>query len=203
MDKSAAETMLFELAQDKKIDGKPYSFAHIKNVAVLAEKIAGICGLDSDKAYVFGLLHDIGRFFVADAHGELAVDDKHRHPIEGYLFLQKRGYRDEAKICITHAFIQHENIYSHMYTEKENQIIAQILEEKYNVYDMLIQLADEMSVMKGWCSLESRMAREAMEQGCSIEVWKKFLCLHDIKKMFDKLSGRDIYSLILGNIVFA
>lgn len=203
MDKIVAETMLFELAQGKIIDGKPYSFAHVENVAVLARNIANICGLDSDKAYVLGLLHDIGRFFVVGDHGELIVNDTHRHPIEGYLFLRKRGYSDEAKICITHAFTQHKNIYSHMYTEKENQIIAQILEEKYDVYDMLIQLADEMSVMKGWCSLESRMAREAMEHGYSSEAWEKFLCLHDIKKMFDKLSGRDIYSLILENILFA
>lgn len=203
MYKSVAEAMLFKLAQGKKIDGKPYSFAHVENVAVLARNIASICEIDSDKAYVLGLLHDIGRFFVVGEHDELIVNDKHRHPIEGYLFLKNRGYGDEARICITHAFIQHENIYSHMYSEKENQIISQVLEKEYDIYDMLIQLADEMSVMKGWCSLESRMAREAIQQGYSSDAWEKFLCLHDIKSMFDKLSRRDIYSLILENILFA
>ena len=34
---------------------------HGKGVAYVAEKIAGAAGMDADKAYVFGLLHDVGK----------------------------------------------------------------------------------------------------------------------------------------------
>jgi putative nucleotidyltransferase with HDIG domain len=35
---------------------------HSYNVAKAAEKIANICSLDSNLAYIYGLLHDIGRY---------------------------------------------------------------------------------------------------------------------------------------------
>lgn len=35
--------------------------AHSRTAAHCAEKIAAACGLDPEKAYVLGLLHDIGR----------------------------------------------------------------------------------------------------------------------------------------------
>lgn len=203
MDKVVAEKMLQELSKDKKIGGKPYSLGHVNNVAILASKVADMCGLDSEKAYILGLIHDIGRFFVVDEKDELILNDKHRHPIEGYLYLQKLGYGDEARICITHAFPERKNIYAHMYNDDEKEVIRQVLLKEYNIYDLLIQLADEMSVMNGWCSLESRFAREALEKGCKNEEWSKFLHLHNVKKMFDKLAGKDIYCLILDNILFA
>ena len=36
---------------------------HSRNVAICAQKIADACCMDSEKAYVLGLLHDIGRKF--------------------------------------------------------------------------------------------------------------------------------------------
>lgn len=203
MNESKAECILYELSQGKTIGGKPYSFGHIKHVALLASSIAKSCGLDPDKAYVFGLLHDIGRFFVIDDKGELIINDKHRHPIEGYFYLKRMGYDEEARICITHAFIGQKNIYSHLYTEIENKVIYEVLEQEYDQYDLLIQLADEMSVMNGWCTLESRLAREALENGYNYDAWERFEYLHKIKIMFDKLANIDIYSFIMHNILFA
>lgn len=203
MNRHDAQGILSELAEGKKIGGKPYSFGHVENVALLAENIADVCSLDSEKAYVFGLLHDIGRFFVVDEKKELIVKDKYRHPIEGYLYLNKIGCEEEARICITHAFLYRKNSYSNLYTKKENEIISQVLSQEYDMYDLLIQLADEMSVMKGWCTLETRLAREAMWDGYDSEAWKKFMHLHKTKKLFDELAGKDIYSLIMNNILFA
>lgn len=48
---------------------------HCKNVARVAETIAKSCKLDEDKAYILGLLHDIGR-----RNGPSAV----KHTIDGY-----------------------------------------------------------------------------------------------------------------------
>ncbi len=203
MNKQDAQNIIYELARGKKIGGKPYSFGHVENVALLAENIASACGLDPDRAYMSGLLHDIGRFFVLDENKELVLNDKYRHPIEGYIYLNKMGYDGEARVCITHAFLYRQNPYAHMYTEAENEIIARVLAQEYDTYDLLIQLADEMSVMDGWCTLETRLAREALECGYDCEAWKKFLHLHEIKKLFDELAKKDIYCLIMGNILFA
>ena len=58
--------------------------AHSQNVGAAAELIAGQCpGLDSDKAYVCGLMHDIGR-----RTGVSAV----RHIIDGHDYAVSRGW---------------------------------------------------------------------------------------------------------------
>ena len=203
MNQHTAESILYELSKGKSIGGKPYSFGHVEHVARLASIIAKECGLDPQRAYIFGLLHDVGRFFVMDDKGGMIVNDKHRHPIEGYLYLKRLEYNEEARICITHAFIRRKNIYAHLYTDIENGMINEVLEQEYNQYDLLIQLADEMSVMNGWCTLESRLAREALENGYDHDAWERFEYLHEIKRMFDKLAKVDIYSFIMHDILFA
>ena len=203
MTKNDAENIVYELAKGKKMGGEPYSFGHIKNAALLAENIANACGLDTEKAYVLGLLHDVGRFFVIDENNELIFSDKHRHPIEGYLYLKKLGYVEEARVCITHAFIYQKNSYAHMYTEIEKEIISQVLSRDYDMYDLLIQLTDEMSVLEGWCTLETRLAREALQHGYERAAWEKFIRLYEIKKLFDKHAKKDIYGFIMDNILFA
>ena len=68
---------------------------HSYAVANCAKKIAQRCGLDGEKAYVLGLLHDIGY------HMGLS-----QHPIKGYLYLKDLGVDSEyANICLTHSFL--------------------------------------------------------------------------------------------------
>ena len=73
---------------------------HSYNVARLAEKIAEKSGMDSDKAYILGLLHDIGR-----RNGDMQA----RHVLEGYNYLTNISFEDGARICLTHTF-QYKNI---------------------------------------------------------------------------------------------
>ena len=69
---------------------------HSRVVAHCAEKIAGSCdGMDRDKAYVLGLLHDIGRKFGVRHLG---------HVSDGYTYMMSLGYDEAAKICLTHSF---------------------------------------------------------------------------------------------------
>ena len=68
---------------------------HSKVVAKTAEKIAQKCSLDCNKAYVLGLLHDIGRY-----EGVTGL----RHIIAGYELMSKKNYVDNAYICLTHSF---------------------------------------------------------------------------------------------------
>ena len=69
---------------------------HCLTAAHCAEKIAGACGdMDTEKVYVLGLLHDIGRKFGVRHLG---------HVSDGYTYMESLGYDEAAKICLTHSF---------------------------------------------------------------------------------------------------
>ena len=89
------KTALQELAKAEELNPGPWG-QHSRNVAHAAELIAGRCDkMDSDKAFVCGLLHDIGR-----RTGVAAV----RHIIDGYDYAAARGWDEVARICLTHSF---------------------------------------------------------------------------------------------------
>lgn len=69
---------------------------HCRVAAHCAERIAQACGdLDVNKAYILGLLHDIGRKFNVRHLGHVA---------DGYSYMMSLGYDEVAKICLTHSF---------------------------------------------------------------------------------------------------
>ena len=69
---------------------------HSRTAAHCAEKIAQACGdLDPDKAYILGLLHDIGRKFGVRHLG---------HVSDGYSYMMSLGYDEAARVCLTHSF---------------------------------------------------------------------------------------------------
>lgn len=72
---------------------------HCLTAAHCAEKIASACGdMDVEKAYILGLLHDIGRKFGVRHLG---------HVYDGYVYMKSLGYDEAAKICLTHSFNNH------------------------------------------------------------------------------------------------
>ena len=65
---------------------------HSRYVAQACENIASHCkGLSGEKAYVLGLLHDIGR------HAGVSSE---KHLIDGYRYCSARGWNKAAQICI-------------------------------------------------------------------------------------------------------
>jgi HD superfamily phosphodiesterase len=69
---------------------------HSINVGLAAQTIAKRCGnLNPEKAYVLGLLHDIGRRYGVSAR---------RHGIDEYNFVMERGFNEVGRICLTHSF---------------------------------------------------------------------------------------------------
>ena len=54
--------------------------------------------MDVEKAYILGLLHDIGRKFGVRHLG---------HVYDGYVYMKSLGYDEVAKICLTHSFNNH------------------------------------------------------------------------------------------------
>ena len=69
--------------------------SHSRNVANAAKKIGEKIGMDGEKAYAYGLLHDIGRSL---------TDGQFQHIIKGYELMMTYGYEDIARICLTHSF---------------------------------------------------------------------------------------------------
>ena len=91
--KYAAENAL---ADARKANPGPW-VAHSRYVAVACENIAGKCpGLDPYTAYIYGLLHAIGR---------CAGVTSEKHLIDGYRYCMTRGWEKPAQICISHAFM--------------------------------------------------------------------------------------------------
>lgn len=82
-----AEELLMEA---KRMNDGPW-LEHSKNVADLARRIAKKADMNSQKAYIMGLMHDIGR-----RNGAMQT----RHALEGYKYLMEMYmiYFEEVKL---------------------------------------------------------------------------------------------------------
>ena len=68
---------------------------HSINTGIAAKNIAEkVPGMDSKKAYIIGLLHDIGR--------RVGVVNIPTHVYEGYKYCMEKGWIEVARICMTH-----------------------------------------------------------------------------------------------------
>lgn len=162
---------------------------HSRVTAKCAEKIAALCeGMDPDKAYIVGLLHDIGRKFGVKHFG---------HVYDGYKYMLQLGYDEAARICLTHSFsIQSIDTYTGNFdvTKEEQQEIDEALQKLvYDDYDRLIQLCDSIAGADGVMYIEDRMEDVKRRYGSfSQEKWDNNIAL---KKMFEEKIGRDIYEV--------
>lgn len=126
---------------------------HCLTAAHCAEKIDSACGdMDSEKAYILGLLHDIGRKFGTRHLG---------HVSDGYTYMKSLGYDEAAKICLTHSFNNHtvdEYIGKFDVSQEELTLIkTKLVETVYDEYDLLIQLCDSLAGADGVLDIEERM----------------------------------------------
>ena len=82
-----------ELDRADRLNPGPWT-AHSRYAAQAAEAIAAACGLDGEKAYVLGLLSDIGR-----REGVSAT----RHVY--WRILPGPGLAEAARVCLTHSYL--------------------------------------------------------------------------------------------------
>lgn len=163
---------------------------HSRITAKCAEKIAELCeDLDSEKAYILGLLHDIGRKFGVRHLG---------HVSDGYKYMMSLGYDEVAKICLTHSFnnstIQ-EYIGKFDVSDEELELIETAL-AKVNMddYDKLIQLCDALAGSGGVLNIEDRMRDVKQRYGYyPQEKWNSNIRL---KNYFEKKTGNNIYKTV-------
>lgn len=162
---------------------------HSRTVAHCAEKIAEYSGMDQDKAYVLGLLHDIGRRFGKRHLG---------HVSDGYSYMMAWGYQDAERICLTHSFNQ-KRIKGYVgkfdTTEYETELIkTKLAETEYDDYDKLIQLCDAISGAYGVMDIIARMSDVKQRYGnYDPEKWNANIALKDY---FEKKMGRDLYEAV-------
>ncbi|MBD5456634.1 MAG: HD domain-containing protein [Lachnospiraceae bacterium] len=163
---------------------------HSRVAAHCAEKIAMECNdLDSDKAYILGLLHDIGRKFGVRHLG---------HVSDGYTYMMSLGYDEVAQICLTHSFNNQttdEYIGKFDTTDEELKMIQDALKAvTFDDYDRLIQLCDALAGTERVLDMEERMEDVRRRYGSyPQEKWNGNLAL---KKCFEEKMGKDIYVVV-------
>ncbi|MGI6174247.1 MAG: HD domain-containing protein [Christensenellales bacterium] len=162
---------------------------HSRTAAHCAEKIASLAGMDAEKAYVLGLLHDIGRKF---GKGHL------RHVFDGYTYMLSMGYDDAARICLTHSFHNKnldEYIGNRDTSPEETALIQSMLREtEFDEYDRLIQLCDALAGSEGVMDIVDRMNDVKSRYGTyNPEKWNANLAL---KEHFERKIGMDLYTAI-------
>lgn len=167
---------------------------HSRYVALACENIAACCPhVDQEDAYIYGILHDIGRY---------AGVTSERHLIDGYRYCMKRGWEKAAQICISHAFMVQDissSIGVFDMPEEDKAFMASFVKNAcYDDYDRLVQLCDALALPTGFCLLEKRFVDVTMRYGmhpATIDRWKAVL---DIKAHFEEIIGCSIYSLLPG-----
>lgn len=163
---------------------------HSLHAARAAEAIAEKAGLDPERAWVTGALHDIGRF-----EGVRAM----HHIIAGYNLLMEKGEPELARICMTHSF-PGGNPYSYLgewdVTDEERAFVIDYISNcEYDDYDRLSQLCDALALSQGICLIEKRLVSVAIRHGVTEHVPAKWRATLDIQKDFEKRMGCGIYSL--------
>lgn len=165
---------------------------HSCHVADAARIIAEHCdSLDCEKAFVCGLLHDIGR-----RTGVAAV----RHIIDGYDYAMSKGWDEVARVCLTHSFPVKDieaDIGEKDISQAQYDFIAHYLNHLvYDDYDKLIILCDALADANGFCILEKRFIDTTRRYGIypfSVDRWNR---TYAYKDYFEKMIGKSIYRLL-------
>ena len=162
---------------------------HSRTAAHCAEKIASACGLDPDKAYVLGLLHDIGRRYGKRHLGHIS---------DGYSYMMALGYDEVARICLSHSFNDQsldDYVGNRDTSPEETKLIEKTLSAMvYDEYDRLIQLCDSLAGAEGVLDIEERMEDVRRRYGSYPQ--KKWEINLALKRHFEELAGCSIYEVV-------
>ena len=163
---------------------------HCRVAAHCAECIAARCeGMNPDKAYVVGLLHDIGRRFGGRHLGHVA---------DGYSYMMSLGYDEVARICLTHSF-NNQSMDGYIgkidTTEEELALIqTELAKITMDDYDRLIQLCDALAGAEGVLDIEERMGDVKRRYGYYPE--DKWNINLDLKRYFEDKMQADLYVVV-------
>ena len=183
------ETAEKELQLAGELNPGPWT-KHSINVGIAARNIAEkVPGMDAEKAYIVGVLHDIGR--------RVGIVDIPTHVYEGYKYCMEKGWDEVARICMTHSYpLMQEEFTYELRTEAEREIKKYIEGCQADEYDMLIQLCDALATDYGFVIVEKRFVDVALRHGIREYTTTRWRAYMELKQYFDALCGCDIYSLL-------
>ena len=162
---------------------------HSRNVAGCAEAIAAACpDMDSGKAYILGLLHDIGRYA---GLGQL------KHVYYGWKYMTELGYPAVAKVCLTHSYntqrFEDDMAVCDVSPEQVEEVKAALAAYTYDDYDLLIQLCDSIAAAEGVVDIVERMTDVKIRYGSYPQPkWDRNI---ELLEYFQKKTKRDVYNL--------
>jgi hypothetical protein len=167
---------------------------HSRYVAEAAQRIAAAHpNLEPERAYVLGMLHDIGK-----RTGESGM----RHVLTGFRYLKSLGFEGAARICLTHSYPfsgKPVGVSPWDGTPEEYCFIEDYLARiVYDRYDRLIQLCDSLCLPEGFCLLEKRLVGRAMRHGFSEFTLERWTAFFEIKRAFEAEMGISIYRILPG-----
>lgn len=170
-----------------------HSMVVAEGAKLLAEQIDD---LDSELAYILGLLHDIGR-----REGKYAM----RHGIDGYNYAISKGYDLVARICLSHiAFKYNDQIVIvgkwDGTIEQNNFVKSYLSYTEENDYDKLIKLCDYLSQPNGFVLIEKRLVEMALRGGVNEYTIPRWKSTFEIKQYFESKMGKSIYDILPGVI---
>ena len=185
----SAQVALEELSIAGSMNPGPW-VKHSENVGIAARNIAEkIPGMDPDKAYVVGLLHDIGR--------RVGIVDIPTHVYEGYKYCMARGWDEAARVCMTHSYrLMKEEFDYEPSTEQEKAIKEYILNTEADDYDKLIQICDSLATDYGFVILEKRFVDVTRRYGIMEGYIKGWDVSFKIKEDFEERMGCSIYDVL-------
>ena len=164
--------------------------AHSLGVARAAGLIAGAIGIDEERAYITGLMHDIGRYE--------GVRGMH-HVIAGHDLMMDKGQPECARICITHSFPDKRmegylgaiDVTDDEYACIERSLAGYVFDD----YDRIVQLCDAISWNEGVCLMEKRLVNVVLRHGTAPGIREKWQAYFAIKEDLERRMGRSLYSL--------
>lgn len=181
---------------------------HCKDVALKSELIAKyIKNIDPEYAYIYGLVHDIGRIT------EEGRKNPKSHPIEGWKFMNNKGYPDFAMSCITHSFPCLEDITlvpgmchpewkpdaditKFKYDYIDSFIINKLKNYKSTIYDKIVLLSDLMSGGNNTISIQNRLDQIYLKFGDKPNRNKVYHEIYNRKCEVEELTEKTIESIV-------
>lgn len=186
LSKEEAEKILRDAG---KINSGPW-IEHSIKVGIAMSRLAKKLNLDVEKAYVIGILHDIGR--IKKGIGL-------RHIIDGYNYMLELGYPEIARRCLTHTFFLkdvHSSCCLWDISAEEEYIMQNYLNQcEYDIYDKLVQIGDCLADADGFKLIEQRLIDVHVRKGVNeytIPTWKAIFKLQD---EIEELLNESIYEV--------
>lgn len=175
-----------ELALAGRLNPGPW-VEHSRNVGLAARYIAEkVPGMAPEKAYIVGLLHDIGR--------RVGIVDVTTHILEGYRYAMTQGWDGAARVCMTHSYPLGA---AEVGEEPEKREILEYLRGcEYDDYDRLIVLCDSLAVDYGFCILERRFVDVARRYGIWPNTVERWNATFRIKEDFEARMGCSVYDVL-------